>query len=149
MAVVVVVFEVARDTRHIHFIVERVLAVAVAAAQLRMLAVERKVRVTRMIELRVVPAGRRVAVAAFLSAAPVVRVVFGMAVEARGRRADKRLVFMATGTLGFRVLADQREAGGFVIEFDVGPGNGGMAVGALGAHRVAVNVVGLVAGKAV
>ena len=89
------------------------------------------------------------AVATLLSAAAVVRVVFGVAVEASRWRALESLVFVATGALGLRMFADKRESGCVVVEFGAGLGNRGMAVRTLGAHGVAMDVVCLVAGKAV
>lgn len=70
-------------------------------------SIQGKARVARMIEFCVGPIGRRVAVSALLPAAAVMGVVISVAVEACCRRADKSLVFMTTGALGFRVLADQ------------------------------------------
>ena len=148
MTVVIIVLEVARDARDIHLVVERILAVAVAAGQLRMPSIPGETRVARVIELRIFPAGRRVAVAAILSAAPVMGVVLGVAVETGGRRCLECLILVATRALGFCVLADQREAGRVVIELDVGPGDRRMAVGALRTHRDAMNIVRFVAGKA-
>ena len=149
VTVMVVVFEVTGDAGDVQVIGERVLAMTVATALLGVFSIERKVRIARMIEFRVVPAGRRVAIAALLSAATVVGVVFGVAIEARGRRGLEGLVFVATGAFRLCVFADQRETGSFMVEFDVGPGDGRMAVGALRTHGVAMHVVGLVAGKAV
>ena len=149
VTLVVVVFQVTGNTGDIHLVVERILAVAVTAGQLGMVAVQGESRVTRMIELGVFPAGRRVAITAFLSTATVVGVILGVAVEAGRWRRLERLVFVATGALGFRVLPDQREAGRVVIELHVGPGDSRMAVGALRTHGIAVHVVRFVAGKAV
>jgi hypothetical protein len=70
-------------------------------------SIQGKARVARMIEFRVGPISGRVAVSALLPAATIVGVVVGVAVEAYCRRADKSLVFMTTGALGLRVLADQ------------------------------------------
>jgi len=88
-----------------------------------------------------------VAVAALLATAAVVGVVLGVTVEAFRRWRLEGLVFMAPGTLGFRMFADQREAGRVVIELDVGPGYGAMTVAAFRPHGVAMNIVGLVAGE--
>ncbi len=149
MTLVVVVLEMAGDTGDIVFVVEWIFAVAVTAAQFGVPAVQRETCVARMVELRVVPTRRRVAVATFVSAAAIVRIVFGMAVEALRRRRLERLILVATRAFGFRVLADQRKAGRVVIELDVGPRDGGMAVRAFRPHRVAMYVVCLVAGEAV
>ena len=149
MTVVVVVLEMAGDACDVQFVVEWILAVTVTACQLRVLAIERKTRVAHMIEFGVRPCGRRVAVAAFLAAAAVMGIVLGVAVEAIRRWRLEGLVFVAAGTLRLCMLADQREAGRVVVEFDVGPGDGGMAVAALRAHGVAVNVVRLMAGETI
>ena len=89
------------------------------------------------------------AVAAFLPAAAVVGIVLGVAVEAGRRRCLEPLVFVAPRALGLRMMADQRETGGVVIELDVVPRDSRMAVGALRAHSVAMHVVRFMAGKAV
>lgn len=88
-------------------------------------------------------------VATFIAAATVVCIVFRMAIEACRRCGLEGLVLVAAGAFGLRVLAYQRIARRVVVELDVCPGEGGMTVHALGSHRVAVNVVGFVARKAV
>ncbi len=149
VTVVIIVFQVTGNAGDVQFVSERVLAMAVATALLGVFSVECEVRVARMIEFRVVPAGRRVAIAAPLSAATVVGIVFSVAIEAPGWRGLEGLVFVTARAFGLGVLADQRETGGFMVEFGVGPGDSRMAVGALRTHGVAVHVIGFVAGKAV
>lgn len=147
MTFMIVVLEMAGDAGNVHFVVERILAVAVAAGKFRVPTLQCELRVTGMIELGVLPPCRRVTFAALLPAAAVVSVVLGVAVEAVLRWRRERLVCVAARTISFPVLTDQREAGRVMIEVNVGPGDGGMAVRTLGTHGVAVNVVCLVAGK--
>ena len=58
VSVVIVVFEVAGDAGDVHLVVERVLAVAVAAGQLRVPPIQCKTGVASVIERRIFPAGR-------------------------------------------------------------------------------------------
>lgn len=149
MTLVIVVFPVAGDARHVEFVGERVVAVAAIAILLRMLAIQWEIRIAIVIEARIVPAPRVVAVAALVAAAAIVRIVFRMAVVAFSRRILKRIVGMAVQALGLLVLADQRIIGGVVIELDIVPFHRGVAVAAGRPQRLAVRVMFFVAGIAV
>ena len=67
-----IIFEVTSDAVYLHDVVPRVLAVTVVAGQLRMFTFEWKVRVAGMVETRVRPLARIVAVFALFSAATFV-----------------------------------------------------------------------------
>lgn len=88
------------------------------------------------------------AVATLLATATFVDIVVGVAAVAGRCSIQKRLVLVATTTLGVRVLADQRIFRRVVIEFHVLPRGRRMAVATYGAHGFSVDVVGLMAGKA-
>jgi hypothetical protein len=55
MTIVVVVLEMTANTTHIHHVIERVFAVAVAATKFRVPTLKRKVGVAAMVETRVCP----------------------------------------------------------------------------------------------
>lgn len=67
-----IIFEVTADAVHLHDVFPRVLAVTVVASQLRMFTFEWKVRVAGVVEARVRPVTRIVAVFALFSAATFV-----------------------------------------------------------------------------
>ncbi len=71
MRFVVIVFEVATDTSHIHDISKRIFAVAVGAGQSCVLELQWKVGVVVVVETGVVPGTGIVAVFALLAAAPL------------------------------------------------------------------------------
>jgi len=101
-----------------------------------------------MIETRIGPASRRVAVAAFLATAAFVMIVFSVTAEAGRRRVLECLVLVASTALGLHVLADQRILGCVVIKFHVQPRCRRMAIATLGTHRFTMDVVRLMAGEA-
>ena len=74
-------------------------------------------------------------VSAFLAAAPIVRVVFGVAAKARIGRVFELLLNMARAALGFGVFAYQGKASRLVVEYGVGPVARVVAVGAVFTHR--------------
>lgn len=74
-----------------------------------------------MIEARVVPTGRAVAVFTLLPASTVVSVIAGMAAVAGRRSVLESLVFVAGEALGFLVESDQRKPRHVMIKFDVEP----------------------------
>lgn len=121
MSFVIIVFAVAGDAGHIELIGERVLAVAAVAALLGMLAVEHEIRIPVVIEARIVPAARAVAVTARIATAAIMCIVLRMTVIALGRCTLERVISMAVEARGFLVLADQGVSGGFVVELDVEP----------------------------
>ena len=107
VAVVIVVFAVAREAARIHLIVERVIAMAVAADEQGMLAGQFERGIACVIERGVLPLGRLVAVTALLAAAAIVGVVFGMARIAGARCVDKGMFGMATEAGGGFMATDQ------------------------------------------
>lgn len=121
MPVVIVILAMAGDAGHVELVGERVLAVAALATLLGVLAVEHEIRIAIVIEARIVPAPRAVAVAAFIAAAAIVRIVFCMTVVAFRRRVPERVIGVAVEACRFLVLADQRVPGCIVVELDVQP----------------------------
>lgn len=85
---------------------------------------------------------------ALLTAATIVRIVAGVTAEAGRWRICERLVGVAPEALGGRMFADQAEAGHVVVEESLCPVGRCMTIDARGAHRLAVHVVGSVAGIA-
>ena len=72
MSLVAIILEVAAGTRHIHDIVKRVFTMAIGAGQSRVFKLKREIRVAGVIETRVIPATRIVAVLALFPATPFV-----------------------------------------------------------------------------
>lgn len=75
---VVVIFLMAADALRVEPIGKGVVAVAIAAAQRGVLSIDRKIGIPGMIEARIVPADRRMAVVTLLAAAPVVGIILFM-----------------------------------------------------------------------
>jgi len=90
-----------------------------------------------------------VAIAAFVTAAAIMRIILGMAPEACSRRIGKRVVRMTVEAGRFQVFADQRVPRRFVVELDLEPVIRGVAVAAGVAHGLAMRVIILVTRKAV
>lgn len=148
VAFVVVFFEVTGYAGHLQLVCKRVLAVTVVASDFGVPSCQQKVCVSCMVEGRVEPIGRLMAIAALGAAATIMCVVVGMAVVAGGGCLGERLIFVTVEASGRQVFAEQRVAGNVVVEFDFGPAGRRMAVATFGAHGFAVNVVFFVAGKA-
>ena len=147
--VVVVVVFVTGDAGRTQAVGERVGAMVTVASLLGVHAIEGKLCVALMIEARFVPTNRAVAIAAFGTAAPVVRVVLGMAGITCRRRILERVVGVTVKTPWSLVVADQRKAGRVVIELNVQPALGCMAVAALRAESARMCVIAFVTGKAI
>ena len=79
----------------------------VVAAQFAVVAVQRELRISRVIEARVVPSNRAVAVLALLATFTVVGVVFRMAAVTCCGSVLERLVLVAGKALRFKVEPDQ------------------------------------------
>ena len=77
------------------------------AVLLSVLAIEGEVRVTCVIETGVLPARGFVAIVAFIAAAAVVRIIFGVATEAGCRRVGECVIGVAVETGRLLVFADQ------------------------------------------
>ena len=132
MPIVIVIFEVAGDTRHVEFIGKRVLAVAAVTALLGMFAIDHEVGITIVIETRVIPTLRVMTVAALIAAAAVVRVIFRVTAVATRLSNGELAILMAARARSVHVLAEQWKFGQVVIEFDFGPAERGMAAVTLG-----------------
>ena len=102
-----------------------------------------------MVETGVLPTGRIVAIAAFVTAAASVGVVFGVTTEAGGRRVREPVVCMTVETGRLLVLSDQRKPGRVMIELDIFPVRRGVTITANRAHRFAVRIVVPMTGIAV
>jgi len=149
VALVLIVLEVASATFRLHVvdIVERVLAVTVATAQLRVSTLEWKIGVAGVVEARVRPRAGVVTVVALIAAATFVRVVFGMTADTGRRRILMRRVFVAVRALRLTMCADQREVCCVVVKFRVGPVSRIVTVGAFGTEIAFVNIIiGVAAG---
>jgi hypothetical protein len=88
------------------------------------------------------------AVAALLSAAPFVRIIFGVAAKARRRCIDKGVIGMTVETACCRMVTDQREAGLIVVKRDDLPASSRMAIVAGFTHRFRMRAVRFVARNA-
>ena len=141
VAVMLVILEMTGCTGHIHLVLKRILGVAVATRQIRMFEEQLKICVARMIEARVVPVGRVMAILTLLPGATFVNVVVGMTGKAGCRRVLVRLVLVAIPAFRLTMLADQREVRRVVIESRVGPSAGFVTIGAFAAEIALVNVV--------
>jgi hypothetical protein len=104
-------------------------------------AVQRKLRISCVIETRVIPSGRAMAVLAVLAASTIVRVIFRVAAVTGRRCVLERLVFVASKALCFPVQTDQREARHVMIELDVEPARGRVAIATFGSHGFIVNII--------
>lgn len=119
------------------------------ASLLRVFTVSRKVCIASVVEARVLPPRRLVAVAALVAAEPVMRIVLRVTAKARRRRVRKCPVLVAVETGRFPMFTDQRETGRIVVKFDIEPAGRRVAVAANGTHRLPVRVVVIVAGKTI
>jgi len=123
--------------------------VAVAAIELPVAAVQYKPRVARVVEARIVPANRAMAILTLLAALAVMDVVIGVAARTRRWCVLEGLVFVTAETRGIQMLADQRKAGRVMIIFNVEPAGWRMAIAALGSQVVLMHVIGLMTAVAV
>ena len=92
------------------------------------------------------PVRRLMAVAAFLSAAPIVCVILGMAAKARRGYIDKSVIGVAVETACCGMAADQRKAGLIVIKRHILPASRRMAIAASLTDRFRMRAIGFVAG---
>lgn len=93
------------------------------------------------------PVRRLMAVAAFLSAAPIVRVILGMAAKARRRYIAKSVIGVAVETACCCMAADQRKAGLIVVKRHILPASRRMAIAATLTDRFWMGAIGFVAGR--
>jgi hypothetical protein len=145
VAVVLVILEMAGRACHIHLVLKWILGMAVAACQLGMFEEQLEIGVTGVIETRVAPVGRVMAIFTLLAGAALVNVVIAVTGEAGRRRVLMRLVFVAVPAFHLTMLADQREVRRVVIERRVDPVIRVVTVAARGAEIALVNVVVAVA----
>lgn len=135
-----VIFSVATGTRCVERVGEWVVAVAVIAGQHGVLELQREVRLA-VIKTGVVPIAGIVAIVALITTAPVVRVILCMASNTGGRRVLVRLIRVTVGTARLLVPAEQRVPGSFMIESNVKPIAGVMAIVAAVPKKALVNIV--------
>ena len=145
MAVVIVIFQVTAHTRDIEFVRERLFTVTITTDEFTMPAVECKSGVAGMVEAGIGPARRRMAIAALLATAALVDVVLSVAAVTGRFGIQKSLVFVASAALRGGMIADQRVIRRVVVEFHVQPLGRRMAVAAFSPHRLAMDIVRLVA----
>jgi hypothetical protein len=130
-----------RLLRHLAALVARL------AGDAAMTAAQREATAREVIEQRLFPVARGVALLALGAVVALVAVVLGMATDAGIRRFLVDLVDVATHARNLGVLARQCIFGGeLVIEMRVGPSGFGMAIGAVRTEVAAMNVVLHVAG---
>jgi len=141
MTIMLVIFKMAGRAGHIHLVLKRILGVAVATGEICMFEEQLKICVARMIEARVVPVGRVMAILTLLPGATFVNVVAGMTGKAGRRRVLVRLVLVAIPAFRLTMFADQREVRRVVIESRVGPAAGFVTIGTFAAEIALVNVV--------
>jgi len=148
MPFVIVIVPMAGNAGRIHGVTEGVVAVTVVANQQRMFANQFERGIACMVKGGVMPVRRLMAIVAFLSAAPIVCVVFGMAPKACRGRIVKDVIRMAGETACCRVVADQPEAGLIVVKRNNFPANCRMAVVAGFTDGFRMRAVGFVTGYA-
>jgi len=95
------------------------LPVAALARDLRVCAVEREAGLRVVIEQPLLPVDRVMAQRAVLAKTPLVGVVLAVAADAVFRSVAEHVRFVTLAALGFRVFAEQREAGEIMVEEDV------------------------------
>jgi len=147
MTVVIVIVGVAGEAGGDQLVGKWVFAMAVVARERRVLPGEIECRIARVIERGVEPPGWLVAVAAFRTAAALMRIVSLVAAVASGRRFQEGLVGVTAKAGGLFVFSDKAETGGVVIKRNLDPAGRRVAVTAGAAHRLTMNIVVLVAGK--
>ena len=141
MTVMLIVVFVTGDAGRVQGIGKWVVAVTIGAGQISMSALQRKSRVTGMVETRVFPARRAVAVFALPATPPIVRVVLRMTAIARRRRVLKTVVLVAIEAARFVMMTNERKTRRVMIKLDVRPPCWRVAVSAFGAEAAAVRVV--------
>jgi len=128
MPFVIVIIPMAGNARSIHGVTEGVVAVTVVANQHRVFANQVKRGIAGVVKRGVLPVSRLMTVAAFLSAAPIVRVVLGMAAKTCRGRIGKDVIGMAVETACCCMAADQRKAGLVMVKGHKLPASARMAV---------------------
>lgn len=139
----------AGDARDVELIGKRIRAVAITAILFCVLAIENEPSVACMIEARIIPTHRVVAIATFIAAAAIMCVVFGVAAKAGCRRILECVVCMTIRACRLPMFSNQGIVGCVVIEFDIQPVDNRVAVATLCAQRPAMGVVIFVTGETV
>jgi len=141
MGVMLVIFEVAGYTGLIHLVFKRIFRVAVTARHLGMSSEQIKICIASVIEAGVGPVARIVAAATIITTATVMRVVFGVAVDAFGQWLRECTVFVTIETRSLKVFAKQRVVRRAVVELGVQPLSWPVAISTVGAHCVLMRLV--------
>ena len=128
MIFVFVILKMAGDAGRLQLVGEWIIAVAIAAGQLGVPSVERESSVALMIEARILPVPWIVAISAIRATASFVSIVLLVAAKARGRSRLECRVNMTVPALHVRVLSEQRVAGRIVVELNILPACGRVAV---------------------
>lgn len=121
MPAVLVIFQVTGHASLVHFVLKRILRVAVIAGQLCVFSLKYKLGIPSMIEAGVMPVGGVMAGFALLSASTAVRIVLGMTTKACGRCVLIGRILVAVKARGFLVFAEQRVVGRIVVKCRVIP----------------------------
>jgi hypothetical protein len=106
VAVMFVVFDVAGYAGHIHFILKRIIRMAVDTGQLRVLALEQELGISRLIKAGVVPIARVVTSLTLVATSTVMRIILSVTSEAGGRRILIGRILVATQAGGFLMLPE-------------------------------------------
>jgi hypothetical protein len=114
---VIIVFEMAGYAGAIHLIIKRIFTVAVFADQLSVTSFKLEFHVATVIETRIVPGDRTMAVATFIVASAIVHIVILVTGIAVSRRIQISRIFMAIQAGGFEMNADQWKIRRVVVEF--------------------------------
>jgi hypothetical protein len=141
VTVVVIVLEMTSDTFHVEFVVKRIVAVTVIASQLDVTSFQYEVGIACMIEARVSPRDRVVAIVTLSSAAAFVSIVICMAVEAGIRYVREGVGLVTVEARALQMLSDQWVVGRVMVERYVRPVGFIVTIRTLCADTFLVNVV--------
>ena len=141
----VVIVEMARNARSIHVISEVIFAMTVVASQITVTTLKLEFCIPVVIKARIIPVGRAMAIATFISASAVMSIVFLVAGKTVCRSAEIGRIFMTVQTSSFEMMADQRIVGHIVIEFGILPTRCIVAVCAVRPQALLVHIIFLMA----
>lgn len=146
-ALVNVILRMASEAGHGRTFYSLALAVTLDAGCGAVRAGQREARVTRVVEIHELPAGRHVAAFAFGTLRPFVDIVLKVAGDAGSRRSLEDAIGMAALAGDLAMFAKQVEAGDRMVEFArVGPFRGSVAPFAFLSQTAVVLVILFVAG---
>lgn len=120
---------------------------AIGASQFAMSTIENETRVPGVIETRVSPGCRVVAVFALFAATAIMNVIVGVAADTGRWRILKRLIHMTVTAGRFQMAANQGVISRIVVEFDVLPFGWRMAIDTGFTHESLVRILLEVAGN--